>query len=96
MDYGLINLWLKDHRKEGFNDRTVWKLYNLVVKFGKETEYPVCRYVLRIFYKELVVSMDEKKKRIPGKISDKRLDEIIFIIEQLIHDYYFMNRFKKS
>lgn len=95
MDYGLLNLWIRDHRRDGFDDGSIWKMYNMVKKFGKETEYPVCRFVLRIFYKELVSSMNTDRKRIPGKITDKRLEEMLYIIEQMVHDYYFMRRFEK-
>lgn len=96
IDYGLIQLWIKDHYKEGFNDRSIFRMLNMVIRFGTETKYPVCKFILRLFYKELKVCMDEKNKRIPGKISDERLYEILYIIEELIHDYYFMMRFRED
>ena len=94
MDYGIIQLWIRDYHRDGFDDKSIFTMRNMVVRFGTETEYPVCKFVLRIFYKELTASMDEEKKRIPGKISDERLYEILYIIEKLIHDYYFIMRFK--
>lgn len=94
MDYGLISLWLRDHRRNGIKKTTVQRLRRLVVKFGKETEYPICKFILRIFYKELSAALDENEERIPGKISDERIDEVIYILEKLIHDYYFLRRFE--
>ncbi len=87
---------IRDHRRDGFGgDLSLFKMYNLVKKFGTETEYVVIKFILRIFYKEIVAALDEKGKRIPGKIKDERLQEMIYIMEKLIHDYYFLRRFDK-
>lgn len=92
MDYGLINLMLRDNGSAGDNRRPLF-LFNAVIKFGKGTEYEEIKVVLRGYYRELKNSFDEKGNRIDGAITNERLDEMIYHLEKLVYNYYFLNRF---
>lgn len=83
---------LRDHDSEAYEYKS-FTLFNIVSKFGKETEYEEIKVILRKYYRELKITLDEKRKRIDGTITDERLREIVDHLEALIHDHYFMKRF---
>lgn len=93
MDYGLIKLMLRDH-DSAQHDLKSFYVFNTVKKFGKETEYEEIKVILRKYYRELKTTFGDKGKRIEGAITDKRLREIVDHLEYMIHEYYFLNRFK--
>lgn len=75
-------------------DRRPFALFNIVSEFGRETEYEEIKVILRKYYSELKRTFDEKGYRIEGTVTNDRLRGIISELKNLIHQFYFVNRFK--
>jgi hypothetical protein len=95
VDWQLISLSIRDH--EGGRTKYNWSftLRNVIKRFGQGTEYEEVKVKLRPLYKELSKAIDENDREIPGVISEDRFIQIVYIVRDLLDEYYFRRRFDK-
>jgi hypothetical protein len=90
LDWSAILLMLRGN-KEYDHGMRIFVLRNIVTKVGKETLFDDLKEQMRGLYRELSKALDGNKG-IEGIISDKRLDEIVYLLEDFMEVYYWARR----